>query len=668
MYRNNLLERFSTGCNYWASHAGCFMWSNWDESVVESDFKLLSENRLKTLRVFPLWSDFQPLTVHYGEFGTVKEIRCREEAVDAHNPQSLACIDPVMENRFEKMCELAAKYGLELTVMLLTGWMSGRQFKPAPLQDKNIYTDPTALKWQVRFVDYFVRRFKGHNCIIGWGLGNETNIMSKLTTPDASYSWTALIANTIKAADPSRPAISGMHGLTADGSGLGWKISEQGEFADIVTTHPYALFVKYLDGDKLLSIRNTLHLAAESTLYGDLSGKPCMSEELGDLGRCIIDAQSSAIYLKNCLLSAWANNNLGLLWWCAFEQSHINNTPYDWFAFEQELGIFNAEGRPKPVLKAFGEFHSFLDKLPSRLRTLPSRRRDAVCLLSGGQDNWAAALAAFTLSKQAGFDVRFATADAPLPDSRLYILPSLCGYSAIPKRLWSSLLDKVKNEGAVLYMSCFDALLPDMADFAGVKVRSRTKWNMRSAAFFEDNTVMEFPADTSFSQWHREGGFSAVNSQYCLELEAATAKILARDENGRPLFTRNKYGKGEVYFLNFALEIILAKNSFSFEPSCPDYYRIYRMIADKAICERCVRKDERQSGLVLSEFIQGDEIICVGVNHYCNSLEAVIRLKEGYQIKEIYHGSIRAKGDKHIVSLDGAEGFVISCRNAQGRA
>lgn len=55
-------KEFMLGCNYWASHAGIYMWRNYDKNVIEKDLQLLSEYGVNTLRVFPLWCDFQPLT------------------------------------------------------------------------------------------------------------------------------------------------------------------------------------------------------------------------------------------------------------------------------------------------------------------------------------------------------------------------------------------------------------------------------------------------------------------------------------------------------------------------------------------------------------------------------------------------------------------------------
>ena len=44
---------FILGCNYWTSNAGTEMWQNWSEQSVINDMKILSENGVSYLRVFP---------------------------------------------------------------------------------------------------------------------------------------------------------------------------------------------------------------------------------------------------------------------------------------------------------------------------------------------------------------------------------------------------------------------------------------------------------------------------------------------------------------------------------------------------------------------------------------------------------------------------------------
>ena len=66
--KNKLLMEsgtFAVGTNYWASHAGTAMWSDWRPDVVERDLQALAEAGLQILRVFLLWPDFQPLTQLY---------------------------------------------------------------------------------------------------------------------------------------------------------------------------------------------------------------------------------------------------------------------------------------------------------------------------------------------------------------------------------------------------------------------------------------------------------------------------------------------------------------------------------------------------------------------------------------------------------------------------
>ena len=65
----NLLEpgSFIIGCNYWASNAGLYMFQDWKPEVIEEDFKKMAEIKLQMVRIFPLWSDFQPISVLKGQ-------------------------------------------------------------------------------------------------------------------------------------------------------------------------------------------------------------------------------------------------------------------------------------------------------------------------------------------------------------------------------------------------------------------------------------------------------------------------------------------------------------------------------------------------------------------------------------------------------------------------
>ena len=108
-------SEFMIGCNYWASNAGAEMWKNWDENVVEDDLRVLSENGMKYLRVFPNWRDFQPVHPVLRNNGAIIEYRLENDKI----PDNPYYLNREMLNRFEKFCALCDKYNLKLIVGLL---------------------------------------------------------------------------------------------------------------------------------------------------------------------------------------------------------------------------------------------------------------------------------------------------------------------------------------------------------------------------------------------------------------------------------------------------------------------------------------------------------------------------------------------------------------------
>ena len=98
MDRENTLTTqgtFVVGCNYWASHAGTAMWSDWQPEVVAEDLALLAREGLQVLRVFPLWPDFQPLTQLYGGAGAPVEVRFGENPLPDTAAGRAGVSDPV---------------------------------------------------------------------------------------------------------------------------------------------------------------------------------------------------------------------------------------------------------------------------------------------------------------------------------------------------------------------------------------------------------------------------------------------------------------------------------------------------------------------------------------------------------------------------------------------
>lgn len=623
---------FTIGCNYWASHAGTAMWKDWRPEIVEHDLSILAENKIKMIRIFPLWSDFQPITALYGGLGKKVEIRFGEKSLP-HTYDGDAGIDSEMLGRFEHFCKIAEKYNIKLIVGLLTGWMSGRLFVPKALEGLNVITDPFCLMWEVRFVKRFIEKMRSQNAIFAWDLGNECNCMAPATR-DEAYVWSATIGNTIRAADSSRPLISGMHSLGTESNS--WLISDQAEHCDLLTTHPYPYWVNHCRKDPINSIRITLHATAETSLYRDIGKKPCFAEEIGTMGPMLASDTISAAFCRTNLFSLWAHDCLGFMWWCASDQTNLNHAPYDWTAVELELGLFRNDGTPKPVLKEMKAFANFIEELP--FQRLPLRSSDAVCILTRGQDQWGVAYATFVLATQAGLTLRFCYTDQIIPQAEIYLIPSVESSAPMNKSTWNELLLRCEA-GATLYFSVGNGIFYDFNRVAGVELQTRIPRMMASSLHLSNEKTT-----------------LTITGGDILSLTQQSAEVLGEDTDGNPIFLRNKLGKGEVFFLGFPMEMELTKNAGVFHKEHAEpYYKIYKEISNK-LCNRIVTINNPNLGITRHP-LSSDCCIIIVINYSELSVNSSLRLEDGWEIGEVFYNKKLLERDK--IELENNDAVVF---------
>lgn len=534
------------GCNYWASHAGTSMWNEWRPEVVEEDMRTLASCGVTWLRVFPLWPDFQPLAVLRGQYGVVREFQTGDAPM-GNRPAERSGLSPIMLERFKEFCRLAERYDLKLVVGLITGWMSGRLFVPPALETFNPITDARSITWQVKFVDRFVRSMREDRAIDCWDLGNECNCMGEIMTPEQAYLWTAVISNTIRAADPTRPVVSGMHSLCARVSGHpnNWHIEDQAALTDVLTTHPYPYWVRHADLGRADDFWTTFHATAETCFYRDIAGKPCIVEEIGTMGPMIAADTVAAGFARVNLWSLWANDCRGFAWWCSHDQTELVQPSYQWNGVEVELGLIRADGSPKPVMDEIRTFKHAMTAINNG--HLPPPRADAVCILSRNQDDWAAAYGTFVLAKQAKLNLRFTSVDQELPESSLYILPSLVGPDCVSRDLWLTLIEGVRD-GATLYVSLADGIVARFEEVFGARIVRRSKRKKEGALVLRDDPSGAIP----------------LVGAHDVEVQLTSGELLGEGDDGAPVFWSNNLGRGLVYALVFPMETALATSGDAF--------------------------------------------------------------------------------------------------------
>lgn len=595
---------FILGCNYWASNAGIEMWRQFNAEAIKNDLKILSQHGVKYLRVFPLLRDFQPVKPNFGAQGQVVEYVME----DGNQPENDYFLDEDMLGHFSEFLNICAAYGIKLIVGLITGWMSGGLFVPSALYGKNILTDPIALYFEQLFIKGFVERFKDRQTIYAWDLGNECNCAGAVNDRFSAASWTALISNAIRTADSTRPVVSGMHGLTLDSN---WRIQDQARFTDILTTHPYPLWCKHTTIDETLSFRTTMHATAETKLYADIGDKPCLAEEIGTMGPMVCSDEKAADFLRLNMFSLWANGASGVMWWCNHDQNLLNSFPYTIQAIERELGLINNKNEPKPALTQMKKFADFLEK--SKIN-LPKAQENGVCLLTKEQDHWGVAYMTYALAKSVGLNLKFSYAyEQELPPSNLYLMPSVRGMKSMHKNTFNQLKQKV-FEGADLYISLGDAFLEGFEEFIGLKVIDSCIYGKNDTAIIDGE---EFPF------------YSPLSRKYV----ATTATVLATDSNNNPFITVNKYGNGNVYFIDAPIEGNLTQIHNGFDGNIE---KIYKMIFKKHIDNLPVSVDAEK---VVYTIHHGKTYsYLVAINHSETKKMLNLNLKEHYEIDHVIYG------------------------------
>lgn len=605
--------KFMIGCNYWASNAGTEMWRNWDENAVREDLRVLSANGVEYMRVFPNWRDFQPV-VPVCAYRAQLVKYCLEGDRAPENPEY---IDETMIARFRKFCDICEEFGIKLIVGILTGWMSGRAFIPSALFGKDLYTDPTALLFEQRFIRGMVTRLRDHKAICAWDLGNECNCLGPTASDEVATNWSLTVANAIRAYDNTRPVVSGMHALAPGKDNGNWTIAGQAEACDILTTHPYPYWAKFTDRDRIGSLRTAIHATCENKLYADLGKKPCLVEETGTMGPMLCDEERSAAFMRLNLLSNFVHGAAGVMWWCANEQTNLMSDPYTRQMVELELGMRREDGSPKPVLTETGRIASVIRSLEGRI---PTAEEDAVCILTHDQEQWGVAYMTYGLAKQAGLNLRFAWCDDELPEANVYLMPSITGCYVMPRENYLKLISRVE-QGATLYISNGNGILAQFEDLTGLRVTD---------ACIEQE-VGTLTMDGRSFRFSRERRYETVS---------VGANVIATDNRGLPIISEYSKGKGKVIYANFPLEAALVNRSNTFDS---DEYLIYKRLFRDVIEAHEVTTDAAPIGITLHRDEKGD-VICAAINYTYDAVNPEFKIADGYAIGEVLYGNVDTIG------------------------
>ena len=300
----------------------------------------------------------------------------------------------------------------------------------------------------------------------------------------------------------------------------------------------------------------------------------------------------------------------------------MDYAPYDWNNIGSDYGLFRADRSAKPSVQEAKAFCDFIASLP--FGNLPLHTTEAVCVvpreLQAAHD---VLLNTYILARQANLDLDFCLAGDKLPDAKLYLLPSIDSTKPMFLHRLNELLERVQD-GAALYLSLGDVLFRRLPELTGLTFAARFARTAPDTVTYQGQSI---PLTNGF--------------KYHIQSVADTCKVLAADQDGTPVFVRNQYGQGSIYFLSAPLERLVAQtpDAFSGNAAAPRYHMFYQAFAAHAAQARVVAGSD--PNVLLSEHVLDDtRRVIVAVNHSTEDSANCLHVRAGWKPSQVFRGTI----------------------------
>ena len=137
------------------------------------------------------------------------------------------------------------------------------------------------------------------------------------------------------------------------------------------------------------------------------------------------------------------------------------------------------------------------------------------------------------------------------------------------------------------------------------------------------------------------GDILEIKSDFKYEVEDCRAQILATGEDGRPVFVKNKYGNGYIYFSTIAVEKYLTNRTDVFcDAKATDYSVWYKTLKQEITDNRAIETDVALA-CVTEHIIDENSRYAIIINYSKNPVSANLILKDNWKIDEIYYGDVK---------------------------
>ncbi|MGI9586256.1 MAG: glycoside hydrolase 5 family protein, partial [Acidimicrobiia bacterium] len=299
------------------------------------------------------------------------------------------------------VCDLAVQAGLRLDVTFFTGHMSGPNWAPEWLLDRdtkahssphvrqvvsgarvvdtkyrNMFEDPTAIEAEKLLIRTVVGEYRDHDGIWMWNLGNEPDLFAHPKSAGSGRRWVKQMTELVKDIDSDHPVTTGLHvpSLVEDN---GLRVDHVFAESDVAVMHGYPMYADWarspLDPDFVPFL---------CALVSALTDKPCIAEEWG--GCTSPDTEESttwewtsygkprtqlmagevalAEYVSDVLPRLVQVGSPGALLWCFadYAEELWERPPCDEAGakHERHFGLVRPDGSLKPHAQAVRQFNA----------------------------------------------------------------------------------------------------------------------------------------------------------------------------------------------------------------------------------------------------------------------------------------------------------------------
>ncbi|MFJ7625185.1 glycosyl hydrolase [Streptomyces sp. NPDC097595] len=355
------------GVNYVPSRNWWYCWTDWDTESVLSDLRAIAALGMDHIRIQVIWPVFQP------------------------NP---TMVSPQALRHLEELLDLADRpdTGLDVSISVLDGWLSGFTFRPAWLGERSMIADEDAVQAELRLFDALGEAVGTHPRFLGFDLGNEVSVINDGIPTEVGDRWAARLLDHCERIAPGRFHVNGIdhlpwlagrtfsrHGVASSGS------------ASVFHSYPYwtGILEKHgPDGTGTLHLGEYMSELAEA--FAERPGRPKWLQEFGaspaERARESIPGWAEA-FVRNTVSTSG-------IWGCTWWGSHdVDRRLTGFVEYEYELGLLTVDNQVKPAGRRIADLIAeFRDTPPT-----PLRRTTALVVPESGEAGLDVAEAFFAL-------------------------------------------------------------------------------------------------------------------------------------------------------------------------------------------------------------------------------------------------------------------------------